>query len=74
MTERWTLRWTGRIFAEYRIKKHSTFAVSKDKSLFEVVLHKRWRLNKAQTSLDLSSAYAFIDLLIQKILLGRPRD
>lgn len=40
MTERWTLRWTERFFAEYRIKKHSTFAVSKDKSLFNLLIQK----------------------------------
>ena len=31
MTGRWTPRWTERIFAEYRRKKHLTFAMSKDK-------------------------------------------
>ena len=40
MTERWTLRWTERIFAEYRIKKHPTFAVSKDKLCFEMLIQK----------------------------------
>ena len=43
MTERWTLRWTERIFAEYLIKKQSNFAVSKDKWLFDLLIQKnRW--------------------------------
>ena len=42
MTVRWTPRWTERFFAEYRRKKHPTFAMSKDKLFFDMLIQTRW--------------------------------
>lgn len=54
------------IFLNVCFRFMRNFAVSKDKKSLRLHLHKRQRLNKAQTSLALSSACSFIDLLIQK--------